>query len=76
MPAGIFVVMVGPPNRATWSMGDWQSFHQFVAFTEKDVEGCFFRAVLALRKDDLTQCTRYQWANSPDLMCDVFVMSS
>lgn len=47
-------------GRATWSMGDWGSFQQFVAFTEEDVvEGAYFRAVLALRKGDLVQCTRY-----------------
>ncbi|CAM9593323.1 unnamed protein product, partial [Ectocarpus sp. 12 AP-2014] len=46
--------------RATWSMGDWAHFEQFVGFTEENVvEGAYLRAVLALRKDDLEQCTRF-----------------
>lgn len=41
-------------------MGDWSSFEQFVGFTDEGVvEGAYLRAVLALRKDDLDQCSRY-----------------
>lgn len=40
-------------------MGDWAHFEQFVGFTEENVvEGAYLRAVLALRKEDLEQCTR------------------
>ena len=43
--------------RATWSMGDWDSFEWFVHHTQEEVaEGAFLRAVLALRHDDLALC--------------------
>lgn len=45
--------------RASWSMGDWRSFEQFVDFTDETLpEGAYLRAVVALRQDDLDLCSR------------------
>ena len=45
--------------RATWSMGDRDSFEWFVHLAQEEVaEGAFLRAVLALRQDDLALCGR------------------
>lgn len=46
-------------SRASWSMGNWSKFEEFVEFTDENLpEGAYLRAVLALRKDDLDNCTR------------------
>ncbi|CAN0061743.1 unnamed protein product, partial [Choristocarpus tenellus] len=43
-----------------WCLGEWDAFKDFVDHVEETVvDGAYFRAVLALRSDDLEGCARY-----------------
>ncbi|CAN0367392.1 unnamed protein product [Discosporangium mesarthrocarpum] len=45
--------------RATWCLGQWDLFENFVSHIEETVvDGAYFRAVLALRKNKLLECER------------------
>lgn len=46
--------------RATWNLGDWLRFDQYVSAIEVDnVEGAFFRAILATHNQDFDACAMH-----------------